>query len=168
MEEWRTVTENDKYEVSSLGNVRNKESRLVLKKMKNSVGRNIVDLGRDMRGKLIYRLVAKAFLPRQEGKDEIDHINRDYTDDRLCNLRWADRSENNINTCDKGTSSGHRCIYKTSTSYCVQICRNKVVVYRKNFSDLEEAIQNRNHFLDTYTQTQNLNPCIQDQPLSVQ
>ena len=168
MEEWRTVTENDKYEVSSLGNVRNKKSCLVLKKMKNSVGRNTVDLGRDMRGKLIYRLVAKAFLPHQEGKDEIDHINGDQTDDRLCNLRWVDRSENVINTRDRGTSSGHRCIYKTSSSYLVQICRNSKVVYRKNFSDLEEAIQNRNHFLDTYTQTQNLNPCIQDQPLTVQ
>lgn len=46
----------------------------------------------------IHRLVAETFLANPENKPEIDHINRNPSDNRLENLRWATRSENNRNT----------------------------------------------------------------------
>ena len=36
-----------------------------------------------------HRLVALTFLPRIEGLDEVDHINRIRHDNSLENLRWA-------------------------------------------------------------------------------
>lgn len=46
----------------------------------------------------IHRLIAESFLDNPKNKPEIDHINRNPSDNRLENLRWATRSENNRNT----------------------------------------------------------------------
>lgn len=46
----------------------------------------------------VHRLVAETFLSNPENKPEIDHINRIPYDNRIENLRWATRSENNRNT----------------------------------------------------------------------
>ena len=164
MEEWKTIPDYPNYEASDNGQIRNKQTKYILKQMKNSTGRFCVDLGRQTRMKFVSRLVAKAYHPQQEGKNEVDHINGDKTDNRACNLRWVNRSENLINTRDRGTTTGERCIYKTSTSYLVQIMRNKKYIYRKNFNTLEEAIQNRNLFLNNYNQIQTQNLYTQDQP----
>lgn len=46
----------------------------------------------------VHRLIAETFLGNPQNKPEIDHINRNPGDNRLENLRWATRSENNRNT----------------------------------------------------------------------
>jgi hypothetical protein len=95
----------------------------------------------------VHRLVALAFIPNPDGKKEVDHINRIKTDNRVKNLRWATRSENEINTT---IGAEHRNIRLTmSGSYGVRIWRNNRLVFCKNFPTLNEAIAGRNDFLTT-------------------
>lgn len=45
----------------------------------------------------IHRLVALAFLPNEDKKETVDHIDRDKTNNKVSNLRWATFSEQNSN-----------------------------------------------------------------------
>ena len=55
---------------------------------------------------LVHRLVAETFLSNPNGYTEIDHLNRDKSDNRVENLRWVTHAENMRNsTMHKARSS---------------------------------------------------------------
>lgn len=51
----------------------------------------------------VHRLVAMTYLPNPEGKEEVDHINKNRMDNRLENLRWVTSAENKANAEFKGS-----------------------------------------------------------------
>jgi len=92
----------------------------------------------------IHRLVALAFLDPVHGKDTVDHINQNKLDNRLCNLRWANASEQAINRPTRISVSKEHCIYITKEStYRVRI-RRQGLYYNETFDTLQEAINARN------------------------
>lgn len=83
--------------VSNQGRVRrDKDGKLLMLRVNKSNGYKYADLRCYENGKMIKvsRLVALTFIPNPDNKSDVDHINTDRTDDRVCNLRWATRSEN--------------------------------------------------------------------------
>lgn len=105
------------YEVSNLGNVRNKKRGKVLKPSKDRGGYQQVLLCKGSKQKkfLVHRLVANAFIENLEGKPQVNHINGIKTDNRVENLEFCTQSENMKHAFRTGLTSGRpkrkvRCI----------------------------------------------------------
>jgi hypothetical protein len=147
-EEWRKIPGFEKYEASSQGNVR-RDGR-ILRPVINNRGYRVIDLCvTNIKTKMtIGKCICLAFHPAVDGKTEADHINRNRLDDRIENLRWANRSEQSINRDIPLPNTGHRHIILTHYgTYRVQIYRNCQKIYTKTFKTLEEAIKARDDFL---------------------
>lgn len=43
----------------------------------------------------VHRIVCEAFLPHQDGLDQVNHINEDKRDNRVENLEWCTKAYNN-------------------------------------------------------------------------
>ena len=137
------------------GRVENKKYKRFLKPHLNKqTGYYRVGLCKDDNRKyfLIHRLVALHYIALVDGKDFVDHIDRNRTNNDISNLRWVNNSENNINTLVRKTNKcGHKNIglLKCNT-YNVRIRRNYKVVYNKTFKTLDEAIVARDDFIQNY------------------
>ena len=50
----------------------------------------------------VHRLVAQAFIPNPDNKNEIDHIDCNKRNNKVTNLRWVTRKENVRHSIDEG------------------------------------------------------------------
>lgn len=87
------------YQVSSLGKVYSvkkfgRRKPVEMQQSTNANGYKCVTLSKDGKTKTVrvHRLVMETFCGYD--KREVDHINRDKSDNRLCNLRYLTRKEN--------------------------------------------------------------------------
>ena len=93
-------------------------------------GYHSVSLYQDRKRKIwkVHRLVAIHYIPNPDNKPEVDHINQNPHDNRLENLRWATRSEQEQNKGDRiNNTSGHKYIsyHKQSDSWRFEKTINK-------------------------------------------
>jgi hypothetical protein len=68
--------------------------------------------------KKVHRLIAKMFIPNPNNLEFIDHINHNRSDNRLENLRWVSRKDNNRNRCmNKNNTTGNQGVYFRNDDY---------------------------------------------------
>jgi len=142
-ENWKQVEDYENYEVSDLGNVRNNKTGRILRSFLNKVGYVTATLCKNSKPRhfKVHRLVANAFLDRVDGKDEIDHINNIKTDNRVENLRWVTRSENNRNCKKKNSSTGFTGVTKNGKGFRARCSKDGVAKSLGTFKTAEEAFE---------------------------
>jgi len=96
-----TIKGFENYAVDDQGNIFSlpKKTRKGIRILKSSVGKNgypMLDLCKDGKIKrfLVHRLIAQTLLPNPNNKEQVNHINGNKLDNRLENLEWNTRSEN--------------------------------------------------------------------------
>lgn len=116
-EKWKSVPVepySTVYEISDLGNVRNKNGRLLTPHVRNNYGHLCVDFWKHNKRKTYYvhRLVALAFIsePPTE-KHEVRHLDGNSSNNNAGNLQWGTSSENTADCRKHGTmplGDGHK------------------------------------------------------------
>lgn len=96
-EKWKPIEwTNGAYDVSNLGNVRSNNYKRTGKPNLLKVTENADYSVVSIKGKTyaVHRLVAEAFVPNPEGKEQVNHKNLNHHDNRASNLEWVTKFEN--------------------------------------------------------------------------
>ena len=125
----------------------------VLKPFDNGRGYLVVGLSKDGKRKnfYIHRLVGNAFLPREKGKDVVNHKDHNTHNNNAKNLEWCTQKENVRFSADKMRHEKAKCKpTNTGEKYISRyMSHNKYLCYRlvikplkisKQFRTLEEAV----------------------------
>ena len=95
-EQWKKIIGFENYEISNLGQVKNKNG-LIMKSWDDSHGYSDIKLkGNDgvTKHKKVHRLVAEAFILNPNNKKEVNHKDFDTKNNNKNNLEWVTPKEN--------------------------------------------------------------------------
>lgn len=113
IENWRDIEGYEGYyQVSNSGRI--KSSRKVykeqlLKHFDNGQGYSVVmfRVNKEYKHFRVHRLVASAFIPNPENKPYINHIDGNKSNNKVDNLEWCTRSENELHAYRTGLKQGY-------------------------------------------------------------
>jgi len=89
---------NGRYLVADIGGVWDTKTNRFLGATTTPAGYRVVtlDVEDGQLTCLLHSLVAKTFNPNPEGKETVNHIDMDKTNNRASNLEWMTRTENTL------------------------------------------------------------------------
>ena len=143
----------DKYRVEEDGSVYNIKSGKLRKPRKNKKGYETIGLYID--GKIkqfrVNRLVALTYIPNEDNKMEVDHIDRNKQNNHFTNLRWVTHLEN-MQNLERGETGELNIIFDRLKKYKIQFRRNKLIYYKYLPIDytLEQAVIQRDLMLSMF------------------
>lgn len=109
MEIWKDVNGYEGvYQISNLGNIKSLPRKNAKGKILNpsTNNRGYLRVGLCFKEKVryesIHRLVAEAFIPNRKNLPEVNHINGNKLDNRVENLEWVTKGQNQIHAYKTG------------------------------------------------------------------
>ena len=163
MEDWKSIPEFSRYEISTEGNIRS-IYRTLKPHIKNGYySIALIDNDGKRRGMLLHRIVALTYLDNPDNKQTVNHIDGNKTNNKIGNLEWATNSEQNIHknlNVDKKEFStvSSRPVqlydvntnetlntFKTAVLACKWIYDNNLQIFQiyKSFNDAKSTIKAR-------------------------
>jgi hypothetical protein len=104
----------ENYIIFNNGKIFSRRSNKFLKEIDNGRGYQFVNLYNENGRHVIYiaHIVAEHFIENTENKNEVDHIDRNRSNNHYTNLRWVSHQENNLNkNKQKNNKSGFIGVY---------------------------------------------------------
>ena len=146
MEIWKEIENYDNYQISNYGVIKNKKGDIIKQTLESN---GYYRVGLCKNGKqtkhCLHRLLAIAFIENKNTDyTEIDHIDSNPQNNNIENLRWVNRSINNLN---KKYSRNAKHIYPNGGGYVVNV-KYGGKTYTKKIKDYQEAIQYRDLLLE--------------------
>lgn len=169
MEIWKDCVTSNFYEVSSFGNIRDKETKCLLKLRYSSNGYVICGIRKglnDRKQKMlsIHREVAKAFIENPFLYNQINHKDGNKTNNNVENLEWCNQSQNMKHAYKIGLEksdverlrhlrdmkikvkfkNGQECEYSSIKEACEKLSINRKTLYNiihKRFKNTRTDIQ---------------------------
>jgi hypothetical protein len=146
---WRKLDflENgENYSISNLGEVKNDVTGRIMKHAIHKTGYHHIGLCKNGKYKwyLIHRMIALAFSKNPMNLQTVDHIDRNKDNNRLENLRWASKSEQQTNRSKRKNKSSQYigvCWHKSRAKWCARIKIDGKTKYLGLFDDEEDAAQ---------------------------
>lgn len=135
MIEWRTLIENDKYEISNTGEVRRKESKKMLSGCITQGYRSVKLTFENSKQKRFYihRLVAAYFITNSDPRNKtfVNHIDGNKLNNKAENLEWVSPRENNFHYYQKlmQEKKGKKHFEKPIPVIQFDLNRNKIAEY---------------------------------------
>ena len=155
MEKWRDIPGYEGfYQVSDLGNIRSiRFNKIRNMKSWDSNGYRAVELYLNNNGYTvgIHRLVALAFIPNPENKPEVNHKDRNRSNNNVENLEWVTQSENVAHAYRNGV--------KPRPTYQNQPLQKEIldIIENKKYFSIREASRQTGHKRDTIRRSLDLN-----------
>ena len=155
MEKWRDIPDYEGfYQVSDLGNVRSiRFNKIRNMKSWDSHGYRAVELcmnnNRYTVG--IHRLVALTFIPNPENKPEVNHKDRNKSNNNVENLEWVTQSEN--------VAHAYRHGVEPRPTHQDQPFQKEIldIIENKKYFSIREASRQTGHKRDTIRRSLDLN-----------
>ena len=155
MEEWRDIPGYESfYQVSNLGNVRSiRFNKVRNMKSWDSHGYRAVELciNNNRYTVRVHQLVALAFIPNPENKPEVNHKDRNRSNNNVENLEWVTQSENIAHAYRNGV--------KPRPTYQNQPLQKEIldIIENKKYFSIREASRQTGHKRDTIKRSLDLN-----------